>query len=214
MDEKEDKKCWDTNVRIMFHEAMIAQKRGHCAIIPHVEDGSLPVNARHYLFPPAKINQTILYAVCGYKRASWLCVIRALIKAGADVYAESYGKDGKTTLGTPLIQACRIGSVEMVNELVKAGANVHYSVIARGQHLSALFLACEKGYADIDNTLLNAGADANLQREVAKGKTMSVLHVACKEGELGILSALISAGADVNVRSYVRSFNIKPETPQ
>lgn len=103
------------------------------------------------------------------------------------------GVDLKGTPGemTALILASELGHTEILDALIKAGADVN----VRGPNgASALFKAVEKNRALIVRKLIVAGSQVPYKDD--KGATL--LAVAAKNGNADILRALLRAGADVN----------------
>ncbi|CAG8256821.1 unnamed protein product [Penicillium olsonii] len=88
-----------------------------------------------------------------------LDAIQMLLRHGANINGHS-GLDNTTAL----IEACRVGRIEIVMLLLREGADVN----AVDKHqLSALILAAAKGHVHIVRELLRHGADVNYRRAVA-----------------------------------------------
>ncbi|XP_056001178.1 uncharacterized protein LOC125656335 [Ostrea edulis] len=94
---------------------------------------------------------------------------------------------------TPLTTACEEGHVSIVDELVKAGADVNLRDIWENTPLIA---ACKRGHVSIVDELVKAGADVNLQ---GKGGN-TPLTAACERGHVSIVDELVKAGTDVNLQ--------------
>jgi ankyrin repeat protein len=94
---------------------------------------------------------------------------------------------------TPLQRACEMGSLELVQVLIKAGADVN-SIVSNGN--SALTRAAyyfnDDYNPELVQILLHAGAKAN------PGYGESPLSKAAGIGNVEVVALLISAGADVN----------------
>lgn len=90
---------------------------------------------------------------------------------------------------TPLGFACSIGHLEIVDELIKAGADVN----TIDQEKTPLIDACDRGYLGIVRVLVKSGADVN-----SKVISNTPLTAACNRGHLEIVKELVQAGADVN----------------
>ena len=142
-----------------------------------------------------KDGATALIAACEYGHVA---VVRILLRAGADPN-QAYTSESAYS---PLIQATGRGFVQIVDELISAGANVNYATptvnIEKGfiPGATALIAACESGHVDVVRILLRAGADPNqaLTNEGAR----SPLIQASIHGFVQIVDELISAGANVN----------------
>jgi ankyrin repeat protein len=81
----------------------------------------------------------------------------------------------------------------VVSLLIAARADVDKARIDNGE--TPLFIASDRGHADVVSQLLAAGAD------VDKAKTdsgMTPLHAACQEGHTTVVSLLIAAQADIH----------------
>jgi ankyrin repeat protein len=94
-------------------------------------------------------------------------------------------KDG----ATPLMHAARLASPAVVQEMLRAGADIH-AVNADGNQ--ALWLACVGEVCDNIDVLIAAGAD--LQHVNATGAT--ALMFAASSGRAKALARLLQAGAD------------------
>lgn len=122
-------------------------------------------------------------------------------------------------LSRKLALEVELGRAERVRKLLEMGANSNapirpswrvptkkgarrselerkLEVIARGDERPLLFLAVEKGFAEVAKLLLEYGADANAADE--EGRTP--LHVAAERGYAEIAKILLDHGADVNAR--------------
>ncbi|XP_056016410.1 uncharacterized protein LOC130046632 [Ostrea edulis] len=95
---------------------------------------------------------------------------------------------------TPLGAACDAGHVCVVEELVKAGADVNLeSSWTCGD--TPLIAACNRGHVSVVEKLVNAGADVNIQNEWG----FAPLITACYEGHVSVVEMLVKAGADLYV---------------
>ena len=125
----------------------------------------------------------------GYTALHWaaetkqVAVARVLIENGANVNA-THSLDG-----TPLHKAAIRGPVEMVELLMKAGADIHARSIRNGP--TPLHSAAMSGNADIVRMLIKAGS------KVDSGK-LTPLCVAAQRGRLDVIKVLLAAGANPN----------------
>ena len=109
--------------------------------------------------------------------------------------------------GTPLIFACKTNNIELVEKLLKKGAdaNKNYIYKDRYSHIkkteTPLFLACKTNNVELAKLLLEKGADANKTY-----KTQTPLFLACKTNNVELAKLLLEKGADAN-ETY------KTETP-
>ena len=118
-------------------------------------------------------------------------IARLLVASGADInyrYWESGSRSGTTTLQRAA------GSVEMVQFLVSAGANVNAQASGKLGY-TALQLAINWGLKGSVKALLNAGADIN-----APGNFGTALEVAliCQPNDIDLVKYLLSQGAHVS----------------
>ncbi|XP_062601738.1 uncharacterized protein LOC134263416 [Saccostrea cucullata] len=98
------------------------------------------------------------------------------------------------TVLTPLVVACRVGHIDVVKELLQAGADINaYSV---GE--SPLIAACKCGYVSIVHHLLESGAEVNPKHE-GYIPFHTPLTAACYHGHMNVVKKLLEAGADVNL---------------
>ncbi len=112
--------------------------------------------------------------------------VRELLRSGADVNAAQ--GDGMTALHW----AAEIGSEDLADVLVYAGANI--KAVTRIGGFTPLHVASRNGNANVVRTLLAAGADANAR--TTTGET--ALHFAAGAGGTEVARALIEHGVDVN----------------
>ena len=99
------------------------------------------------------------------------------------------GPGGGASAG-PLVDAVSRGDSDRIRELLRGGADVNE---ARGDGMTALHLAIERGDAQLSEMLIHAGA--NLAAGTRIGR-YTPLHVAAREGHADIIAALLGAGAD------------------
>jgi len=89
-----------------------------------------------------------------------------------------------------LMVAARDGDLEVVNELLEAGAQPDPPGIA-----SPLYFAAQGGHLEIVKALLEYGADPN-----SMSKWGAPLHIAARRGHVDIVQALLDHGADPNLK--------------
>ena len=109
------------------------------------------------------------------------------------------GQDVNTTRGdrfetTPLICAAVSGHVQVVGELIRAGARVNAK---DNRKQTALHRASWWGHSSVVATLIEAGANLNEQDE----NGMTPLMKAAVSGHVQVIRELIRAGADVNAKN-------------
>jgi ankyrin repeat protein len=112
-------------------------------------------------------------------------LVRLLIAAGADPKAAPAGEP-------VLLTAARTGSLEAVEAIVAAGADVDATEALRGQ--TALMWAAVENHNDIARYLLTRGAAVDARSKAR----YTALMFAAREGNLDIARLLVAGGADVN----------------
>ncbi|MCH2461469.1 MAG: ankyrin repeat domain-containing protein, partial [Gemmatimonadetes bacterium] len=91
-----------------------------------------------------------------------------------------------------LIEASRSGDLNAVQEMIARGANVDE---ARGDGITALHAAAERGHWNVTEYLLEAGATADLETRIG---SYTPLHLAARSAHLEVVEQLLAAGADPN----------------
>ena len=164
------------------------------------------------------LNSNIALAANNLVSADWwktatLDKVKAEIANGADVNAAGTDKAGNGDLRTnvtPLMFSLKYGnpSVETIETLIKAGANVNAKEQTVG--LTPLIYAAELNVnPKIIQTLVEAGADVNAKIESggSKGGTALMLAVATNKNS-EIAKILIDAGADKMVYINNQRFHV------
>ncbi|KAJ1476256.1 ankyrin repeat-containing domain protein [Baffinella frigidus] len=106
-----------------------------------------------------------------------------LLAKGADVNAKTTEKD------TYLLIAASIGNIEIMQQLLAAGANDKIGWVP-------LHGAAEQGHEAAVQLLLDKGADVNAKDRINAGDTP--LHAAASGGFGAVIQMLLDQGADVN----------------
>ena len=114
--------------------------------------------------------------------------VKKFIEDGVDVNMEN---------GAPLVVAAINGHTEVVEELLKARADVNKQCI-KCWNMSALMGAAAYNHLDIVQLLLDKRADVNLQ---GNEQYTALDYVAHNEGSLEIVQKLLKAGADPNIKN-------------
>ena len=115
-----------------------------------------------------------------------LAAIDAALKAGAEVN-EVTGFEF-----SPLDLGARSGHAEVVELLLKAGADVN----AKGVGWTALDMAASEGHLDVVVLLIRSGGEVNVKDLLGS----TPLHRAARGGHAEVVIALLAAGAEVNAR--------------
>jgi cytohesin len=120
-------------------------------------------------------------------------VVRLLVRAGADIEA----RDASDHM-TPVMIAANAGAERCVGALIDLGADVN-APPARGlpyEGLGALHLACSRGYSNVVERLIQAGADVDARGP--EGETP--LMIAAMGNDAPIAVKLLAAGADPSAK--------------
>jgi len=133
---------------------------------------------------------------------------RAALRQMADVVSKMlqvYG--GNPNKGSPLAAACLSQNVELVNILLKHGADPNLASMScypDSKHKLPLFIAVDKGNTDIITSLLNAGASVNAVNHEGRNAVCFVAEKLTSTGyyqeqtELSVIHLLIQQGASFN----------------
>ncbi len=116
-------------------------------------------------------------------------IIDQFLKAGAD---PNDSANFVNAAETPLMHAARAGSVEAVNTLILAGAQINARETWNRQ--SALMWAAAEGHAPVVQALIEGGADIYAR---SNGGTTPFLF-AVRKGHMATVKTFLAAGADVN----------------
>src|SRR5689334_1363712 len=99
------------------------------------------------------------------------------------------------TASSPVADAAMRGDRDNVRTLLKQGADAN---AARGDGMTALHYAAQRGDADLAAMLIYAGANVS---SVTRIGAYTPLHLASQSGSLPVVQALLKAGADVKART-------------
>lgn len=169
---------WDTALRA----ALVG---GHADVVETLLEHGADMELRRINGSKKALENALQLAV----KSGNLSIVKTLLKHGANV-----ALDESETLH-PLILASKQGSVEMVRELLSAGAPMN---IRRNQAQdgSPIHAAVAGGYLDVTKLLLSQGADIENNVEGFPGFP-TPLSVAASKGRADIVRLLLSAGANV-----------------
>lgn len=102
------------------------------------------------------------------------------------------GADISAGANTPLMEAAQEGHLELVKYLISNAGAEINTATSSGD--TALTYACDNGHTDVAEVLVSAGA--NIEQEADGGRTP--LMKACRSGHASTVEFLISRGANVN----------------
>lgn len=95
---------------------------------------------------------------------------------------------------SPLMRACKEGKLEIVAELLAAGADIH---VVNADGCNALWLACYNGSHAIIERLIAAGIDIDLQN----GNGSTCLMYAASNSKADLVELLLANGADPSLKN-------------
>ena len=98
---------------------------------------------------------------------------------------------GFSSASDPVVEAVKEGDVATVRHLIESGADVN---VAEGDGMTPLHWAAGRGYVEVTQLLLEAGADVAVGTRIG---TYTPLHLAVREGHTAVSKLLIEAGADI-----------------
>lgn len=145
-------------------------------------------------------------------------LVRKLLDAGADLdcvasggygvlaLAKSYGQSAIASLleaemlkRNRLLMACEIGDVIKVGVFIGEGDDVHRK---NSLGMTALDIACEKGFLDVVDELVKGGANIEVLRP---GDDFRPIHIACQTRNLNLYKYLLRAGANRHMKVGVKT---------
>ncbi len=97
--------------------------------------------------------------------------------------------------GSPVADAAMRGDRDAIRALLKQGADAN---APRGDGMTALHFAAEKGDAELASMLIYAGAQVSAVTRIG---AYTPLHLAARSGSVAVVEALLKAGAEVNART-------------
>jgi ankyrin repeat protein len=108
-----------------------------------------------------------------------------------------------SSVGGTVETAAAFNRAELVPLLVKAGAHVDH--LDKPEGLTALHLACFRGYLEVARALLAAGASLTKANETG----LLPLHAAAFGGQLEVVKLLVQSGAKINQTNKLGSTPIR-----
>ena len=126
--------------------------------------------------------------------------VTALLDHGADINNKGDGT-------TALIEASKLGHIEVVNVLLNRDADMSIDTFDEG--ITALDAAVMNGFLEVLEALIASGADVNQTSQQLSGMERSPLMAAAGGGHIEVVKSLLKRGADVNLYDthYDDAFN-------
>ena len=97
-----------------------------------------------------------------------------------------------------------LGELSYVETVLKQNPSIDVNRPRAAGNKTALYIACEKGYADLAKFLLDKKADASIsdtEKETLRSSTKySPLTIAARNGHLSVVKVLLSSGIDIEAR--------------
>lgn len=134
-------------------------------------------------------DQELLFEVIGSEKYD-ATTVRAILEEEPQSNPNVEKKDGLT----PLMVAAVRGNLEIVQALLRAGANANANQADGG---TSLMIASRMGFDEIVKVLLAADADVNAQ----KRDGVTALIRAAQMGHSDVVETLLAAGADINANN-------------
>ena len=174
---------------------IVAAQHGHVACVVALLDAGVDVNhARSTIGQPANTNgSTALCAAVQWGHAG--CVRAILSATGVNGNVESVLTvllPGTVSL-SPLHRACRLGHVECVRAMVRAGPII-VDINVRRARKAPVVHAAEHGHWGCVKALLRS--DALVLNPQRHDDALSVLHYAARGGEAELVALLLTRGSD------------------
>ncbi|CAC5413452.1 unnamed protein product [Mytilus coruscus] len=156
----------------------------------NTEEDSSVQNFKHYISDDRIKGETLLNACIDENEDEVTDLLESALENHVLDFSNRYGK-------TPLLEACRVKNVTIVNLLLEAGANVNEG---DAKCWAPLHEACNVGEKDIVNLLLEKNVNVN----ACDNRGYSPLLIASQNGYKSIVELLVDHRAHVNISSNVR----------
>lgn len=182
-------------VRGQASALMWAVECGHREVVAVLERAGADLNS-HLLVAAQDGAVDVVHALLDFG-ADYRCLLPAARESSSIVLEHAYYQAvehvaGKSVSGeTLLMQAARLGQLEAVNTMLRAGVDAN-AVDALGR--TALFHAVYHGRMDVTKALIEARNDVN----IPASKGLTVLMLAAAFDDPGLISELTGAGADTS----------------
>ena len=178
----------------------IASTKGNTSLHGAVDGGCSKKIIKAIIKHGADVNATNKNSVTALMKACEkgnIDAINQLLNAKADPNIAD--TDGKTSIHYAVSGGC---NKEALQAIINHGADVNAT---NKNSVTALMRACEKGYIDAINVLLNAGADPNIADIDGETWIHYAAHGGCNKEAL---QAIINHGADINATNKNRCNSI------
>jgi NAD(P)-dependent dehydrogenase (short-subunit alcohol dehydrogenase family) len=153
------------------------------------------ITIRQMLRELAQLNEDHVFS---YSRDQLVEMLDQVLDEGRTAYAETASSD-EASADAGLQEAVIRGDVQAVQQLIRSGADVNAREPSGGS--SPLITAATFGQTEIAETLIEAGADLDLQNNDGSTALLTAAFFARTE----IVEALLAAGADKDIRNNAGS---------
>jgi len=180
-----------------------ANARGATPLILASQNGDLAV-VRELLRRGADLHRASMCGATAVLQASHFGHLQVLKELVRD-FGPALVEIGNSRATTPLMRACQEGHEEVVDFLLRHGAQSNRTNQAQ---MTALMLAAQRGHAGICRNLVQHGADVDSKTD----QNSTALLLACKRGNVDVVRVLVTAGCDIwikdnrgrNARTFAR----------
>ena len=172
-------------------------------IVNIIDDDKVTTNGIYVYYERTKSNALGYSLGVASKIRNNMDILKYLIKEGAPVNEKITDYDNYDSvkrqyldkeLSRPLINTVEIRDIEMMKELIKAGANVNSEYSSK----TVLMTAISKNSLEMVKELIKNGADAKHYAEYNNNLIMWALKDDNYDVDIDIIEELIKAGANVN----------------
>ena len=168
----------------------------------------------------------MLAVACAIIIIQFILLILMVTQRGTGIITSNNGKAiASLPSGTPselFLKYVEEGELSYVEVVLKQNPALDINRPRAAGNKTALYIACEKGYADIAKFLLGKKADASIcdteKETIRSGAKFSPLTIAARNGHLSVVKVLLTSGVDIEARDggdrtalYVAVVNNKSE---
>lgn len=170
---------------------LIAASQGHLGLVNRLLQANADVNQR--TGKDHRRPSTPLEAAC---QSNQVTVVERLLEAGAAIESN----DCPDESGSPLFWAVEAGSLEIVDLLLKNGANPNALRHSEKGRRTVLSQACKGVSAEVVSALVEAGADVHKTSRFADDDEPPI-QTAVRHSNVDVVRVLLKHGANVNYQT-------------